>query len=619
MSNFETETHSKEFETIYGNKNSDIDDIVFSNSNDDIIYTLKASFKLVRKNISNFLKKDRKNEFKTILYITLNEPPIDYILAFRQQYPDKVIKVLIPIDNIEGLEGTHINFEYYLQNRINTARLYKFKKNRDNIEIYGLYSPAFSGYDRGRLQYLAPFIKAARICARELKPDIVHADNIPFFLGAEFKNKTAFPAKVFQVIRDFSQIENNKTEAFWTAINLVDKRGMKRICRDKIIKKCIASLFNLHNTKKFYQMRECLEFIYMNYFKFRKYIDKCEDIDENILFNRMNARILQMFPQMAYEDDMFCNSMYYTLKKADFWAVISETYYKNILTSRELSGKIYNRILKTKNKSSYVSYGLTQGPKKLYQAFTSENFREFRKRNKTYMLKEFSQERIRTRFLDLNLFEDENYAVYGYLDSFYEAPLIFISGYSEDIFSQGIDIALNTIFKLFELNKNLQVIINIPEGLKNNYIKTRINFLEKNYSLNGRWIFIDGNINLQQFLASVDMIFLPKRVNTISTEHYIAMKYGCIPISSRFGIYNDTIADIFDDITYGCGFKTKSPLNTDEDANEIYFKTVTKALNLYSKNPSSWNLLIKNAMNYDSSWNFKIIEKYNKIYEKLEP
>ena len=65
-------------------------------------------------------------------------------------------------------------------------------------------------------------------------------------------------------------------------------------------------------------MRECLEFIYQNYFKFRKYIDKCEDIDENILFNRMNARVIKLFPQMAYGDEVFYNPMFSSIKKALF-------------------------------------------------------------------------------------------------------------------------------------------------------------------------------------------------------------------------------------------------------------------------------------------------------------
>ena len=113
------------------------------------------------------------------------------------------------------------------------------------------------------------------------------------------------------------------------------------------------------------------------------------------------------------------------------------------------------------------------------------------------------------------------------------------------------------------------------------------------------------------------MFFIPKRANETSIEHYCGMKYGCVPVASRSGIYNDTIADIFDDITYGCGFKTKTSLITNDDANEIYLHAVTKALNLYSKNPASWNLLIKNAMNYNSGWTFEIIEKYNRIYNNL--
>ena len=37
----------------------------------------------------------------------------------------------------------------------------------------------------------------------------------------------------------------------------------------------------------------------------------------------------------------------------------------------------------------------------------------------------------------------------------------------------------------------------------------------------------------------------------------------------------------------------------------------------YSCCCKSWNLLIKNAMNYDARWSFEIIEKYNEIYEML--
>ena len=53
---------------------------------------------------------------------------------------------------------------------------------------------------------------------------------------------------------------------------------------------------------------------------------------------------------------------------------------------------------------------------------------------------------------------------------------------------------------------------------------------------------------------------IPRRANMASVEHFIAMNYGCIPIVSRSGILNDTIPDIFDNISEGCGFKTKKEL-----------------------------------------------------------
>jgi glycogen synthase len=42
-----------------------------------------------------------------------------------------------------------------------------------------------------------------------------------------------------------------------------------------------------------------------------------------------------------------------------------------------------------------------------------------------------------------------------------------------------------------------------------------------------------------------------------------------------------------------------------------------KALNLYQNNPNSWNLLIKNCINKDFSWQFKTLEKFSNIYQDL--
>lgn len=614
MENFETATHTKEQDLIFERPSTEA---IQQFENADMLHDFKTQFRFLRKNLSSLLRKRLKKDFKQVLIITVQKPPIDYILAFRKQYPDKDIKVLIPIKNVENLEKTNVSFDFFLQNKNNEARLYKFPRNAENIEIFGLYSSAFftlEDNDFSKLQFLAPFMKAVRICAKKIKPDIIHADKIPFFLGAEFENKLPYPIRVFQVVDDFYTEENEQIEPFWAAINLVNQQGMKKLCRDKIIQKCIASLFNLHSTKNFKQMRECLDFIYQNYVKFRENINREEELNENILFKRMNSRILKLFPELRFENFSYYDKMYFTLKKTDFWAVISESYYKEIFENSCMDLK--TRINQTKSKSGFVNLGIGEIKTKLYQPFDVGNFRELRQKNKTYLLKEFSAQRVKTKFVDISLLKSEDCEIRGYLDSFYDAPLIFAK-FDNDIFKNGVDVALNSILKLFELRKNIQVIVNISNGLSNNFIKSWVEFLENNSGLNGRWLFIDGKINTAQFYAASDINLLPRRINSSDIEYLNGMKLGCIPVASRVGILNDTVADIFEDMVFGCGFKTKKSLLNDADAEEDYLAILNKALNLYTNNPASWNLLIKNAMNYDAYWNFETIEKYNEIYEMI--
>ena len=325
---------------------------------------------------------------------------------------------------------------------------------------------------------------------------------------------------------------------------------------------------------------------------------------------------------MAQGDKLYFNPMVYSLKKCDYWLTTSKTYYKEIYENPQISGMMYKFIEKTRDKSNYVTYAcdLNNFPREqtrnIYQEFNLENFRELRGKNKTAILKEFSIDRIKTNFIDPTLFKGEGVKIVGNLDSFYDAPLFLVHANTE-IFSNGLDIAFNSILKLFELHKNIQVIISIKDGLNVGFIKNWIEFLSNNKYLNGKWVFIDGEINLPKFFASTDAVLYPRRLNKTSIEHFVAMHYGCVPIVSRSGILNDTIPDIFDDISYGCGFKTKEALLMSEDANNVFQATVMKALNLYQNNPNSWNLLIKNCMNHDSQWNFKIIEKYNRIYQEL--
>lgn len=642
MKEFKTESHSEELEFIFDKDSKNIEEEI--NRKSAILKDLKAYYRYFKKRVSpSFAKKLPKN-FTNILYLTPDCPPytktslrldspLEYIDKMRRQYPENDIRLMIPIigENAKSVGKAIIRFSFFVQNRVVEAVVYKYPKNHENIQVYGIYSKSFSCCkdvaEIAKLHYLSPFLKAVRIAVKKLGvdnfvPDIIHSENIPFFLGEEFDRGFSRNIKVLQAIKDFTQIDMAKSEAFWAAINLADKATMRKICGDKIIKKLVANLFNLHNAKRFTQMNECLKFVYKNYYKFRKYIDKGEDIEENVIFNKLNARILKLFPQMNFGDELHYNPYLHTLKRTNYWIVTSETYYNSVLGDPNISGKIYPQIIKTKEKSGFVSYGLytenygLNAPRELYYPFNVENFREYRAKNKLAILKEFSSNRIKTNFIDPTLFEDEEVSIIGSLDSFYDSPLLFAYAGS-DIFANGIDVMFNTILKLFELHKSIQVIICIKDGLKVGFIKSWIEFLQKNKYIQGKWVFVDGKINLSKFYASSDMALIPRRANLSSPEHYVAMRYGCVPIASRSGILNDTIFDIFDDMTNGCGLKTKKSLLTQEDNNELFLTPVMKALTIYQHNPSSWNLLVKNCLLKDCSWSFDMLAKYNSIYRNL--
>ena len=590
------------------NQNIEVGEV--SNISDDIGYDFRLRYRILRRQISAFLRKRRKQKFIKILIITTDKPPRDFIIELQKQYPDKIASVLIPIvGKATGVEKGYKEFEYFSGNSINEGILYKFNSEEDNISLYGVYSDAFSNKENPNfkdIQNLAHFISAARICAEMLHPDIIQANFIPFFMGTEFTNerrkyKKVLSTPTLQLVDNISRTDC--TEPFWAALNLVDRDGMKKLCRDKLIQKYLIELFSINKIADF-KIRDCIELIYQNYASFRKAFSTKEDVKENIILAKLNARTLKLFPQL------FKNRTYYhpylrSIKLADYTAVLSSTYFNEI--TKEL-----NKNIKQNMCSILIGYKKTDS--QIFNKFTGEDFRVNRVLNKIYLLKELSYDRIRTKFTDTKLFNSEENKIYGYLDSIEEAALILCK--FTDMNIQETDVAINTILKLFELKRNIQLILNISYIENNTRIKPLIDFLESNSAFDGRWIFIEGKINFNQFLAASDMIFLPQKENRVRTEHFEAINLGCVPVVNRKnGLFNDTVIDIFDNMLSGNGFKTEEVQNFSDE--EKFFNAALKALNLFSHNPSSWNKIIKNCLNTETGWNFEVIEKYNSIYNKI--
>jgi len=247
----------------------DSDEIVMlENNRKSFLKAIKAYCRLVKKNIALRRKKRLQNNFTNILYFTTDcpeytpnssriESPTEYIVEMRKQYPENDIRIIVPIIGLDKetfqlsngflvnignktykLEKTSIEFDFYIQNHVEKATLYKYEQNDEHIDVYGIFCAAFSFCNNPleliQLQYLAPITKALRSCVKKFKnnkkeqfePNIVHCENIPFYLGSEFENNLFNNINVVQTIKDFTQIEMLKIEPFWAAINLADKFSM---------------------------------------------------------------------------------------------------------------------------------------------------------------------------------------------------------------------------------------------------------------------------------------------------------------------------------------------------------------------------------------------------------
>ena len=571
----------------------------------DIKYELKIQYRLLRKKWSAFIRRQMKKNFANILYITVEEPPTDFIISLQKQYPDKVIKVLMPIYTVTK-EDEKTSISYFLQNKKRMATIYKIPSEKGHIQVYGIYTKAFSKMknfsDIYDIKYLSHFVKIARKAALKIKSDTIYSDNVPFLMGLEAGNRwgAGYPIKYIQAVHDYTMYPNY--EPFWAFINLANKKEMKRLCKDKFVRNNIALLFNLDTSKKFNKLRACFNYLYKHYDEYRQNVSIGENTKENVLLGRLNERVKKMFPNFVQKEIGAYNPVYYSFKRAE----------ERVFNSMPNKP---NEWLKTLGEYTFLPKKSEHRKQyKIRHTFDKTNFREVRNLNKTYLVRELSEKRIETKFVDMKLFEDEEVNISGYLDSFYKAPL-FILTLNEFAKEQDIKTASAAILKAFELRKNIQVIYNYPKDFKSSYLKALFEFFASQSAFHGRWVAIEGKINLGQFMASSDMVLLPTG-NCLNIEDslYTALEYGCVPVVLNYGICGNIVTDILDDMTIGCGFKNSVSVGDDIKDYESAF---IKALDFYTNNISSWNIILKNAMNYDTGWDFEAIEAYNNAFENM--
>ena len=290
-------------------------------------HELHTQYRLLRKKLSAYLRCRLKKPFINVLYITVEDVPAEYILSLQKQYPDKIIEVLILHTPERSNKANLIDkFEYQMKNNSFTCELYEYPLTEDNIKIYGISTDGFENLEQPseiyQFKYLAHFSKCVRLAARKIKADIIHSENIPFYLGSEFCSEN-YSAKVFQTFHHYPMFAN--TEPFWAAINLADKKVLKRIINDKIIRKNLAALFGIRTPKGKSQTERCLDCFYKNFEDFRNNVDKDELVNENILIKRLNDRIIKMFPPAFPDNAEFFDIIYYSVNRSGYYGFYSST------------------------------------------------------------------------------------------------------------------------------------------------------------------------------------------------------------------------------------------------------------------------------------------------------
>jgi starch synthase len=110
--------------------------------------------------------------------------------------------------------------------------------------------------------------------------------------------------------------------------------------------------------------------------------------------------------------------------------------------------------------------------------------------------------------------------------------------------------------------------------------------------------------------AGADMFLMPSRYEPCGLNQIYSLKYGTVPIVRATGGLDDTIEPWDARTGKGTGFKFT------DYTGEALLLTIKQALQAF-KDQTSWQVLMRNGMGKDFSWNASARE-YGKVYERVK-
>lgn len=170
-------------------------------------------------------------------------------------------------------------------------------------------------------------------------------------------------------------------------------------------------------------------------------------------------------------------------------------------------------------------------------------------------------------------------------------------------FQKGMNLVLDELQHI--LNMNVQLVV-LGTG-ETNY-EYAFKMMEENYKHQAVYYCGYNEALAHKIYAGTDLFLMPSKFEPCGISQLIAMRYGSLPLVRETGGLKDTVLpyNAYDKTGRGFSFT---------NFNSYDFKQVFNlAYDTYYNNKKDWNMLVKNAMEYDVSFKKSAID-YENVYD----
>lgn len=307
------------------------------------------------------------------------------------------------------------------------------------------------------------------------------------------------------------------------------------------------------------------------------------EYDKQVLFDFL-AFDYKYFENGDLRFNDYCNFMKIGITFADVVTTVSKTYAKEIQTPEY--GYNLDMVLRYRNQDLY---GIVNGidvdsfdpktDKNIYYNYGLKNIISGKRENKKSLQYQ----------LGLNV--DENTLLIGMV--------------SRLTFQKGADLLLACIPEILRTKVQIAIL-----GTGESKYEYAFKMLEAGNK--GKCVYYCGyNEELAHSMyAGLDMLLMPSLFEPCGISQLISMRYGTLPFVRETGGLKDTVIPLNEYTMEGRGF------SFDSYSPDSFLDVYRYAYDQYYDYPSRWKKLMRNAMNYDVSFN-RSAKEYEDLYRKV--